>query len=348
MDTLRTDVLVIGSGPAGSGAAIEASRRDVSVLIVDRAPILGGTTRKVGFVPVGFAPNIPLPRFLRQQSVDGARIHIESDIVERSQPGFTIPLQDLCRILAGIAVDFGTEVRAGWSLDELDPAGHAVVTSESTRLAIEARVIIACDGPDSTAAHLLELPAQPHLNVIQLEVPLLRETSWLEFWLARRLRGGYAWFYPKRITAGIGVAVQPEFEQKVSLDRLVEGHRDRLVEEGLVGARELTRTAGSIPCGGIRPELCFDRVILAGDAAGTAHPMTVAGITTALDSGRFAGAAAVAHLRGDMEALETYQRAMNSWLGGIHARAVARRHFMQDAWDRIEFSRLMRDTCLGR
>ena len=72
----------------------------------------------------------------------------------------------------------------------------------------------------------------------------------------------------------------------------------------------------------------FDRVLLAGDAAGLVNPLTGEGIDLAIESGELAGEAAVAAAeRGDFsrESLGGYERAceatfgrllrLNAWLG---------------------------------
>jgi len=70
------------------------------------------------------------------------------------------------------------------------------------------------------------------------------------------------------------------------------------------------KTGGSIPCG--KPgKTVFDNVLLVGDAAGHAHPITGAGILNAVMGGEIAGRiAAEAVLKGDPPHLENYE---NQW-----------------------------------
>lgn len=45
------DVIVIGSGPAGQNAAIEAAQRDARVLIIEQEPQVGGACVQYGTIP---------------------------------------------------------------------------------------------------------------------------------------------------------------------------------------------------------------------------------------------------------------------------------------------------------
>jgi flavin-dependent dehydrogenase len=341
---IDTEVLVVGAGPAGSGAAIAAAREGLKVLLVERSPHVGDAARTVGFVPRLFANGLRLPRILMRQVIRGTRIHIENDVTERPWPGYTIPVRNLFRVLAGEAASHGAELMSGYALKRLTPTGAAGFSSPDGRLEVHAKVVIACDGAGSTAARLLELEQLDVLNVFQCEVLLLGERDRIDLHMHRNLHGGYAWLYPRRSTASVGVAVTPESHRNGQA--LLDWFRGEMASQGLIAPQCVNKSTGTIPCSGVRKTLRLGQVILAGDAAGTAHPMAVSGISPALESGVMAGQAAVELVRGNGDALRAYQRNMHRWLGPVHRRALARRHFMLDAWDRISFPRLVQETCL--
>jgi flavin-dependent dehydrogenase len=66
-------------------------------------------------------------------------------------------------------------------------------------------------------------------------------------------------------------------------------------------------------------------VLLAGDAAGLANPITGAGIASAVHSGTLAGEAAARFVAGDRAACEAYAQELEDLFGAALARAAARR-----------------------
>ena len=114
---------------------------------------------------------------------------------------------------------------------------------------------------------------------------------------------------------------------KAPLERL----HATLMRDEVVGAEVLGRTGGSIPVGGIRVPLVHDSILFVGDAAGLTHPITGAGIASAVVSGERAGLAAAEFLaRG--AALDEYAADMQDEFAESLARAVARREWLMERW----------------
>jgi dihydrolipoamide dehydrogenase len=44
-------LVVVGGGPAGYGAALEAARNGIEVTLIEQSPLLGGTCLRVGCIP---------------------------------------------------------------------------------------------------------------------------------------------------------------------------------------------------------------------------------------------------------------------------------------------------------
>ncbi|MEP7261965.1 MAG: geranylgeranyl reductase, partial [Usitatibacter sp.] len=85
---------------------------------------------------------------------------------------------------------------------------------------------------------------------------------------------------------------------------------------------------GAIPVGGAlvaRGALGTTPVLLAGDAAGLANPVTGAGIAAAVHSGTLAGETAALFIEGHDFALEDYESELDALFGAALARASQRR-----------------------
>ena len=55
MSAFDYDVLVIGTGPAGEGAAMMATKHGKRVAIIDERPVVGGNCTHMGTIPKAFA-----------------------------------------------------------------------------------------------------------------------------------------------------------------------------------------------------------------------------------------------------------------------------------------------------
>lgn len=319
------DVLVIGLGPAGGAAAAAAARRGSNVLAIDRKRVIG--------VPVQCAEYIPLPllRYARgdevtMQGIDTLRTVLPS-LAEHTSPfpGLMIDRARFDQHIAQLAQDSGAQLRLGTSLVGLDAARSiATVRSREGEYRIGYRVLIAADGPASRVARLMGLAGLDVIPTRQYTVPIARASNVTEVFLSGDYPGGYAWLFPKRRSANLGVGFEclGAGACKAALDRL----HGRLVSEDRVGAEVSAVTGGAIPVGGLRGRLAAGNTLFAGDAGGFTHPITGAGIAAAVQSGDYAGSAAARYAGGmDIGALDDYEDEMRDLFGDALNRAVARR-----------------------
>jgi flavin-dependent dehydrogenase len=124
--------------------------------------------------------------------------------------------------------------------------------------------------------------------------------------------GGYAWVFPKRDHLSVGAGVFRRNGAAGLLSRL----RDYLARRGLEGGREIRRQGGTIPISPRRDGFVRNRVLLAGDAAGLADPLTGEGIYGALTSGFLAAEVLVAGELGERAVRESYEAGLRGRLLG--------------------------------
>lgn len=324
------DLLVVGLGPAGARAATEAAKAGLSVIALERKKRIG--------VPVQCAEFIPLPLSgyagpeARAQGVDAMDTVLPSgERSGRAFSGLMIRRDRFDQALAGQAEAAGAVLWTDAFLRTIDADRRIAQVSTAMGLReIAYRVLVAADGPLSTAASCLGLPRLRVVGTRQYTVPLLQPQADTGVWLSPEYPGGYAWLFPKGGVANLGVGIDPAFETdlKAPLDVLHEA----LVRTGRVGDEVLLRTGGSIPVGGLREKLVVGELLFAGDAAGLTHPISGAGIAQAVTSGECAGRAASRWLEGEDDALRDYEDEIREQYEGSLERGLAARRRMAEAW----------------
>jgi digeranylgeranylglycerophospholipid reductase len=316
------DVVVLGLGPAGASAAAEAARRGCRVIALDR--------KKEAGIPVQCAELLPglleVDAAAVRQRIDAMLTFVEDDAPDR-KPDFPGRMLDRAAFDASLvreAIQAGAECRFGVLLKALPK--------------VSAKVIIGADGPRSVAGRAIGSVNRELVETRQITVPLLASHSATDIFLSANIPGGYGWLFPKGDVANLGAGVVPE--RKGALKAIVERLHERLKREGRVGSRVLATTGGAIPVGGmLKPtgHLNETLVLLAGDAAGLANPVTGAGIAAAVHSGRMAGEAAAEYLS---KGTQRYEEDLEDLFQAALERARRRRReLMESSMDKTHLRR---------
>jgi flavin-dependent dehydrogenase len=193
--------------------------------------------------------------------------------------------------LVGAAREAGAEVLAPCALRSLRtlPDGVKLETEQGT---LRAAFLVVADGALGLASRQAGWPpAPPGLPALEWEVDpgpeaLRAFSDAARFDLAP---DGYAWVFPKRRHLSVGILSVRRKAPALAprLRRYLEGY-------GLGAARSVDRRGSVIPVIPREGPLVRGPVILAGDAAGLADPVTAEGISHALLSGRLAAEALLA------------------------------------------------------
>ena len=287
------DVAIVGAGPAGATAALVLARAGVEVALLDRAPLprdktCGGgvVARALESLPSGVG--IPVERRLGRVESRFADAGV-AVTVERETPLVHMAMRaPLDLALAEAARAAGAVLHAPCALERVGLAPDHVQL-ETSRGPFRARFLVAADGatgPTARAAGWTEpLASVPALDA-EVEVPpsvLARFADRARFDLGTPA-GGYGWIFPKADHLSVGVGV---FTRGAARRRLRDELARYLHAVGL-GEASVRRVRGApIP---VRPrrDAARGRVLLAGDAAGLADPLTGEGISLAILSGRLA------------------------------------------------------------
>jgi flavin-dependent dehydrogenase len=231
-------------------------------------------------------------------------------------------------VLAGAELRDGCEVTAGTNA----PGGVRLETATGP---VAAELVIAADGALGTTAKWagwtdddgrLLAPALEY-EVRVDDAALARLGAELRFDVGH-VPWGYAWVFPKAQGLSIGV-----FTTRRGLKDL-RAHVDSYLRYvGVTGPRAVERHGYVIPIAP-RRTLARGRVLLVGDAAGVADPVTAEGISNALASGQLAGQAILSSGGDPARSRERYHAALAATLLPELRRARMSAHLLYD-WVRM-------------
>jgi digeranylgeranylglycerophospholipid reductase len=342
------DIVIIGAGPAGSSAAKAAAERGAKVLLVDRRQRIGIPVQCAEFVPQWIVRHASFSPTCIMQRVEKMVTHLpDGTSCEMKSPGYMLDRSLFDRELAASAVLSGAKISIGTKAVSLSPEG-LVVDRASKKETIPSKVFIGADGASSTVARLVGKNPLKTIAALQYEVVLSEPRSHVDVYFHKDYEGGYAWLFPKGRTANAGVGLV--FSKASQLPNLLDNFLDSLVKsKTLHGIQIVSETGGLIPCEFYRKNL-FENVLLAGDAAGHAHPITGAGIFNAAVGGEIAGRiAAEAVAKRDLNYLEQYETEWRETFGNALSYGVSKRKLLEENWNLpgIDFEGLIRKTWVG-
>ncbi|MEM1335180.1 MAG: geranylgeranyl reductase family protein, partial [Actinomycetota bacterium] len=315
-ETLTTDVVIVGGGPAGAAAGIELARAGRSVVIVDKAVFPRDKCCGDGLTTLAL-------RELERLSVDPGDIddwmHVDGAAI-RSPSGRDVfvplptdgvyaavaPRLQLDDAILRRARKEGVVVRDGRtfrSLTETDD--HVTLDADGVdgALTVHARYVIAADGMWSPVRKHVGATEQGYLGEWHGFRQYVRNVTGpaaerLFVWFDPDLIPGYAWSFPLpggRANVGFGVLREgrPAGKHTKALWRDIQT-RPHVVEAlGPDAEFEDRHTAWPIPARIDELALSAGRVLFVGDAAAATDVMTGEGIGQALLTGRLAAEAII-------------------------------------------------------
>lgn len=331
----RWDVIIVGSGPAGSAAALELATRDPSLasrtLVLEKARHPRDKTCAGGVIPkaVRELAALGVPLDVPQARVDRAAVAV---------PGRHVGVadDDLCRVvrrrefdarLAWAARSRGAVLREDTRVVDLARDGDGIRVETPTGTCW-APVVVGADGAGSLVRRAL-VPggSGPVARAVMADVPVAA-TRWDGFGARRYdfdfrscasgLRG-YRWVFPCVIDgvphANVGVYGLPPIDGARLQTELAAALAD-------IGAASAGWKAFPIRTFDRGTAIAAPHVVLTGDAAGI-DALMGEGISFALEYGR-AAAAAICHARGTGDwSMRTYVETVDRGRIGRKLRVLA-------------------------
>lgn len=292
------DVAVVGGGPAGSTAALALARQGVRVALFEKQglprykPCGGGVTRRALRL-VGIDVSDAVERRCREVILTLGPEH-SSFVMRTEEPLLSMVMRDRFDMaLLDEARRAGVGVFPECPVTDVhrDGEGLRIVT---TRGEARFRFAVAADGAIGRFSRLAGWRETRRLApTLEIELPVrgeqlraLGETACFDF---GAVAGGYAWVFPKRSHLSVGVGVF----RRNGPARLSERLRAYTRRLGLHPVQAVRPHGSVIPVSPRKDGFVRNRVMLVGDAAGLADPVTGEGIWAAVQSGLLAAEALI-------------------------------------------------------
>lgn len=321
------DLLVVGGGPGGALAAMTAAERGLRVGLVEKRAAIG--------VPVRCAEGVgrdllkeftdPDPAWISAEiehaviiAPDGTPMDLEPSMAG-AEVGYVLDRKRFDRDLVLRAADAGADVqvktRAVAPILENGAVAGARIESNGAVEEVRAKVTVAADGVESkfarwagieTAVPLAEIETCAQYLMTGIEI----DSNATVFYLGNEVAPeGYAWVFPKggrTANVGLGISGKKCRDGNRPLDYL-----NRFVKDHFPDGRVVEWVIGGVPVCKPLERTAADGLMIVGDAARVADPVTGGGIYNAMFTGRLAGGtAADAISAGDVSAnvLMAYDR----------------------------------------
>ena len=338
LSAIRTDVLVVGGGPAGSAAAYWLARAGHDVVVAEKKQFPREKTCGDGLTPravhqleeMGLAD-----RLAGYHRFEGLRTIAHGRTIEMQWPdhpvfpshGYVVRRRDLDTFVAENAAEAGATLLGGHEVtapivrDGLVRGATLQRKSDGESIDVEARYVVVADGANSRFGRALGTArnkAYPQGIAIRgnYESPMHAD-PWIESALDVRDRNGnsmpgYGWIFPVgdgTINVGIGLLSTFRDYKSVNTTHLMDEWAHTLPEHwGIDPDRPLAPpTGGRLPmAGSVNPKVGPTWIVV-GDAAGSINPFNGEGIDYAYETGRMAaGLVAEALATGSGRPLQRY------------------------------------------
>ncbi|HZY69867.1 MAG TPA: NAD(P)/FAD-dependent oxidoreductase [Thermoplasmata archaeon] len=307
VENLRTDVLVVGAGPAGSMTAKWAAKSGAKVLLIEKRQEIGSPVRcgegmsKDWLKEVGITPS---NRWINVE-VEGARIYSPSEKVLEinekhagNEVGYVVERDAFDKQLAIDAANAGADVLLKTAATGVIKENGRIVGIHAKQggeaFEIRAPVTVGADGFESQIGRWAGLPTNLMLRDMDtcLQYRMTNvdcDVRYCDFFLGKCAPGGYVWIFPKGeglANVGIGVQVsqiKTTAEAKFYLDKWIAEH------PGYAKGKKIDVVGGGVSIAPPLKQTVTDGFMLVGDAARMIDPLTGGGIANGCIAGKICG-----------------------------------------------------------
>ncbi|MFH1432446.1 MAG: geranylgeranyl reductase family protein [archaeon] len=305
------DVIVIGSGPAGSAAAEKCARYGFNTLILEqhklpRDKTCGGMIADymkslTGIYGTGFEE-------IAERKTDNVNVYLDGKaIIDYNQVLYLFLRHKLDYLLTRKAIESGAKLMDECRADDI-AIDKDKVTVSSKKGIFTSRIVVGADGVNSIVAKKTGLNKKWEQNEIALAIESEIKMSNKE--IEKRYENtvnvyvykdfvGYEWVFPKdgHINIGLGTKLNRANKLRERFDDMIKRH----------GFETENVKAHTIPMK-LLDKTYSERVILCGDAGGFVYPLLGGGIEPGIRSGRAAADVCYDAIKKDDYSIKTFEK----------------------------------------
>lgn len=313
------DIIIVGGGPGGLFAALEAAKAGKSVLLCERKREMGIPVRcgeAVG--KEDFTDYLPMEsRWIGSEintfilvMPNGKEIKLKKDMYS----GYVINRDLFEYDIAARVSEAGAQIKMKANVQELihsdDGSVSGIRVMESGKMhEYYAKIVIAADGVESRISRQMGIQTalkpediEPCVQVTASGIHLPEEALYLYIGTCYA-PGGYAWVFPKaNHCANIGLGINGKYSSNTNC---AKDYMDRFLARFFPDASIQRYVTGGVPVTTNLKRLTQDNFMIVGDAGHMVNPLNGGGITHAIHSGMIAGKAAAASCD-DPQKMKTY------------------------------------------
>ena len=334
----KSDILVVGGGPAGLGAAITSSKKGLKTILVEKSSEIGYPAKSSAFTWKEVVENWNLPNTVMSQWIDSfyicsAHSDREVEIDFGRIVGGTLNFHIFLQELAFQAIRYGTEIVLSERVSEPVMDGDFVCGVKTEKKnEIRSKIVIDCSGPSAIIAKKVGLiPSRRNVKLgVGFEYEMLnykvRNSSAIDFYVGKEeiVPVGYAWVFPTGLDrARVGVSTVLNTAEKFE-KRSIRYYEDRFLSKKspiykrVKEAQPFEIHTGAYSLEGMLNKIYSNGLMVAGDSASQASMLVGEGIRYALEFGKMAAETAFDAITGNdlsEDNLKPYQEKCEKYLG---------------------------------
>jgi digeranylgeranylglycerophospholipid reductase len=313
----------VGAGPAGAtiGGLIASAGFDVLIFEKDRLPgsnkVCGGAVAKNCFV------ELDLPKEIIEKESSKLVLHFPNERIKLpSKSGCVLfEREKLDAILVRKAKKNGARLMTSAMVYDVTKSDDTIVLHFKRPLEggigeVKARLVVFADGTNTLAHNKMRIGFQKRPDCTALAATY--DIRWrenpldsLDFFVSEEISPfGYGWIFPKKDSINVGVVcLLSKMKQNIM------HYLDHFVVSQKLGSREIIKYGSRLMPQSIAQRIQGDCSLVVGDAAGTADPLTGAGISNAIINANIAAEVVIKALEAKKMTADSLAEYESRWKG---------------------------------